>query len=230
MENNKNQNVNERVNKANAELEGLLANNMGINPCAVVFNVNSEKIEDSLLTMLEKNGIEDVNSMMVRCVLKKDIRFSKQLQEAGQRTKLPFVVVLFKNVSNRDLKISGGLDKEVRNNIRHALSNFRDNAQIDLVNDDKLNKIVGQLTYKNHVNWKLKRQQQMAYTVLDSDKVMCACFAKRPEEVSQYLFDFLGDPKSRRNMNQGKSDFYLKIVVSKMRTRNRPKVDPINML
>lgn len=235
MENNQNVNQNQNTNERSqqekySELKSLLANNLGIEPRAVVYSFPSERIEDSILRWLEQKGGIDTSNMSIRCVLKKNVGFSNILKSAADKTGLPFIVVLFKAITNQDLNVEGGIGHEAKNNISHALNNFHDQAQITVKNNPKLNSLISGLTSKGNVKWKLIRKRQTIYTVLDSDKVMCVCFAKKPEEVNQYLFDFIGEPKVRRNMNKNQDDFYITVALSKMRARKHPKIDPMNFI
>ena len=205
----------------------LLENAMGLSPIATVFYFPSSVIEDTILKWLESKRI-NTSSIMVRAILKDDWRDKNSLVKASKNTRLPFLVVLFKQLDEgTDFNITGGLDPEVRNNLRAGLNNFRDSAQLHLNDDTPLNKVL--TDFNGHkVYWNLQKKVRRAYTVLNSDSVMAMCFKLAKADISNYQFDYLDKPHSKVNPETRRKEFWSKIAFSRVRGKRRPIQDPLN--
>ena len=218
--------------KSRAELafENLVANNLGIYPRSVVFDINSNMIEDCVMRFLEKQNI-NTNGIMVRAILKHEVRGADSMAKAASRTALPYIVVLFKHiVENEDYERVGGTSNKARANLIRVLKNFRDNSQFRLKDDVPLNSALKMLNYGMNPEWEIQKKANYAYTVLDSDGVTSLMFNKTPDDIKDYVFDFIDKPKSRMNLDTRRKEFIVSIAVSRNRPKSKPQVDPINFI
>lgn len=222
MENNVKQNA-QPVNK-------LFRNSMGIQPSGVVYDFTSDKIENTVLRWLEDNGC-DTSNLVVRCVDKSSINTNKAIARFAARTQLPFVVILFRSITNDDYTVQGGMDASVRKNILRSLNNMQDTAQFILKDNSKLNGLISKINNdSDKPHWTLQRKQQQAYTVLSSDNVMALCFCLGVNEAKDYVIDFVHKPKTRMNPNTRRTEMAFKVVLSRVPAKRRPVVDPINYI
>lgn len=227
------QNTKERgPKKSRAEMafDSLVANNMGIYPRSVVYDINSTMIEDCVLRYLERQGI-NTSEILVRAILKGDVRGADSMAKAASRTALPYIVVLFKHiVENEDYERVGGTSSKARADLIRVLKNFQDNAQFKLKENVPLNTALKKLNYGMAPEWEIQKKANYAYTVLDSDGVTSLMFNKTPDEIKDYVFDFIAKPKSRMNMDTRRKEFVVSIAVSRNRPKSKPQVDPINFI
>lgn len=210
----------------------LFSNNMGIAPTGAIWDISSERIEDCITRWLEHKGL-DTSSLTVRCVLANRCGNNRMMIKAANQTKLPFLVILFRNLAEDDYTKEGGIDKAVRNNIARMLNNFQDSAQFRLKEDGKLNQVLQSLlpNPNSHIEWELQRKNQVAYTVIDSDVVVSLCFNIPLKEIQNWTMDFLTQkPRTRRNPATGREEFIYRVALSKVQPKGKPKVDPINFL
>lgn len=206
----------------------LLDNAMGLSPVATVYRFPSTVIEETVMKWLNARGI-NTNSIIVRVILKDEWRDASSLVKASNNTKLPFLVVLFKQMDEgSDFNITGGLDAEVRNNLRAGLNNFRDSSQLHLREDTPLNKLLSGFNGNHKVYWNLQKKSHRAYTVLDSDSVMAMCFNLSKQDIGNYTFDYLEKPRSRVNPETRRKEFWSNIAFSRVRSKRRPIQDPLN--
>ena len=221
--------------RAQRDAQQMFTNAMNIYPIAAVYEFSSGLIENAVLRYLEAKGI-DTNTINVRCVLKKEFANNEKLIKAAQRTDLPFVVVIFKKfIENEDCVVRGGVSASIKRNITKMLNNFQDSAQVEMIEDTPLNRVISFINYGENkanrpVHWEIKKRNQMVYTVLDSDSVMAICFKLNPNDISNWVFDFLKEPKSVFNNETRCKEFLVTVAMSRLRTRNKPKVDPMNYI
>lgn len=208
--------------------EELTANNMGIFPRSVVYDINSSQIENAIMRFLDKKGIPTDN-LIVRCILKEAA--TGPMYKAARDTKLPFIVVLFKRiVENEDYERFGGTSREVRINLNRVLKNFQDNAQFRLKEDVPLNTVLKLFNGVRNPQWFIQKKANYAYTMLDSDGVLGFIFNKSPEVMSGYVFDFIVKPKSHMNMDTHRKEFVMTVAVTKQRPKSKPDVDPVTLI
>ena len=214
--------------KPERKKDKLLENNMGLSPSAVVYQYRSSLIEDTVMQWLEARGI-NTNSIYVRAILKSEWNDRKTLVKAANNTKFPFLVVLFKDLDEgADFVITGGLEAEVRNNIRAALNNFRDSAQFHLKEDTPLNRLLTDFNGDHKVVWYPQKKTRRAYTVLDTNSVMGLCCKLTRNEIPQYTWDYLEIPKSRFNPETRRKEFWSNVAFSRVKSKRRPEHDPLN--
>ena len=228
----KNENREKAPMKSRAQMafESLVANNMGIYPRSVVYDINSTMIEDCVMKFLERQGI-NTSEIMVRAILKSDVRGADSMAKAASRTALPYIVVLFKHiVENEDYERVGGASSKARADLIRVLKNFQDNAQFKLKENVPLNTALKKLNYGMNPEWEIQKKANYAYTVMDSDGVTSLMFNKTPDEIKDYVFDFISKPKSRVNMDTRRKEFVVSIAVSRNRPKSKPQVDPINFI
>lgn len=217
------------VNRAQKEYEQLVDNSMGILPYAVVYEFSSERVEETIMRWLESKGI-DTSSIVVRCVLKNRITNNAKIVRASHRTQLPFVVLLFKSLSeNDDYTVEGGVNKNVLRNIARTLHNFKDSSQFRLKTETPLNKVLSILNGDN-LDWELDKRSNRAFICLDSDSVVGLCFKKNPQEFSNYVVDFITKARTRTNMRTNYEEFTICVAISRNRAKKKPAVDPIKFL
>jgi hypothetical protein len=209
----------------------LFENNMGLNPSAVVYQFGSNLIEKTVMAWLKARHIDGVDNgtVYVRAILKSEWSDRRTLVKPSNSTKFPFLVVLFKELDEgTDFFMTGGMDAEVRNNIRAMLNNFRDSAQFHLKEDTPLNKLLTEFNGNHKVTWYPQKKTRRAYTVLDTNAVMGLCFKLSRNELTQYTWDYLENPKSKFNPDTRRREFWSNIAFSRTKSKRRPEHDPLN--
>jgi len=217
--------------KEQKKKDKLFENNMGLNPSAVVYQFSSNLIEKTVMAWLKARNIDGVEngSVYVRAILKSEWSDRRTLVKRSNDTKFPFLVVLFKELDEgTDFFMTGGMDAEVRNNIRAMLNNFRDSAQFHLKEDTPLNKLLTDFNGDHKVTWFTQKKNRRAYTVLDTNAVMGLCFKLSRNELTQYTWDYLQPPKSKFNPDTRRKEFWSNIAFSRTRSKRRPEHDPLN--
>lgn len=216
--------------RAQRDAEQLTTNALNIYPIATVYQFSSNLIENAIMRYLEAKGV-NTKGVDVRCILKKECGNNERLIKSAQRTNLPFIVVLFKQlVENEDYVTRGSVSASVKKNITKMLNNFQDSAQVEMNEDTDLSRVVSMINNGRPVHWTLQKRNQLAYEVLDSDSIMAICFKLNPNDVTNWVFDFLNEPKSVFNNETRRKEFVITVAQSRMRSRKRPAQDPINFI
>lgn len=217
----------EKTNQKPKQKDQLLDNAMGLSPQAVVYSFPNTLIEETVTRWLEARGI-NTDNIMVRVILKDEWRNAVSLAKAANLTKLPFLVVLFKQmVEDDDFEVKGGLGSDIMKNLRAGLNNFRDFTQLHLRDNTPLNKLLTEFNGRK-VDWELQKKSRRAYMVLDSDSVMCLCFKIQKNEIGNFTFDYLEKPHTKLNPETRRKEFWSKIAISRTRSKRRPTQDPLN--
>lgn len=218
------------VNKYSNRCENLMRNNMGIYPDGMCFTVKSTMIEDAVYGILKENNV-DISNITVRCVLKDEYRGSHDITNAGRQTQLPFVVILFRSLNEKnDIETKHRGDLTAIKNIRKMLNNFQDNAQFTLREENPLNDVLVNFTFDHRVHWEFQKKSMRAYTILDSDTIMALCFAKDRNEVNRYVFDIVKKPFGYKNFETGQREFAMRILITETKPKNKPRIDLISTM
>ena len=226
---NKERQTNTNADRAQKEYMDLIDNSMAILPEAVVYEFSSTKVEETVMRWLEAKGI-NTNGITIRCVLKNRAASNPKFAKDAARTQLPFLVILFKELTESDGYIKENDNNEdVKRLIRRSLNNFRDSGQFRLKEDTPLNNVLSLLN-GDHLNWSLHKKSNRAFITLDSDAVTGLCFKKKSSDFQNYILDFLTKPQVRTNNRSRYEEFYIRVAFARNKPKKKPSVDPINFI
>jgi len=211
----------------------LLINAMGLEPIKVVYPVSNQDIEYTVGEWMKSNGIEiGPNSpIQIRCLLKSETTYSKDATKAGEKTNLPFIVVVFRQLAEGDYEKKHNVEAKVFNLIRKAMGNFQDRSQIVLHEDDELNSVLKRINDNRDIKWHIQNKKRISYAYIDPGAVLAMCFGLPAKEMDNYTFDII-NRKLRSTMDREtrKRKFVMKILYSPKRRNARPNQDLVNFM
>lgn len=211
----------------------LLINAMGLEPIKVMYPVSNQDIEYTLGSWMKQNGIEvgRNSAIQIRCLLKSETTYSKDATKAGEKTNLPFIVVVFRQLAEGDYEKKNGVEAKVLNLVRKAMGNFQDRSQITLHNDDDLNSVLRRINYGHDIKWHIQPKKRISYAYIDPGAVLALCFGLPAKEIDNYTFDIV-NRKLRSTMDRETRTrkFVMKILYGLKRRNNRPNQDVVNYM
>ena len=233
-ETNGQQNQNQKVSMQQQAFVDLYANNLGMLPSAVTFELNNHVVCNALTHLLQKFGVEDVNDK-VFITATYNQHFNKILQGKGDPKEHidPFnfhcVLRLDKSARrNKGGKKTFGArgDSEfsrMMNTLNSFSKNASDKAQFDILGDEKLNQVLSQLTDDNKLKWHYAKNKNAAVVKLSTNQVLR--YLLDIPQNGGYVIDVL---RARSHKDRGFSATILKSVAPK--NFKRTNFDPLQFV
>ena len=153
--------------------------------------ISNQDIEYTMVEWLKANGIEvgKNHPIQIRCLLKSETTCRKDAIRAGEKTNLPFIVVIFRQLMEGDYE-KNALEARVLNLVRKAMGNSpQDRSQITLHNDDDLNSVLKRINYGHDIKWHIQMRKRIGYAYIDPGAVLALRFGLPAKEIDNYTFD-----------------------------------------
>lgn len=228
-----NQQQNNFKTTATENFKNLYANNLGILPNAVTFDINNNIVVNALSALLQKCGVEGVNDK-VFITATYNQQFNRILDGKGSEKEsvdpFNFHCVLRldknsrKNKGNRAFGAKGDSEfSRVLNSLNALSKNSSDKAQFEILGDESLNNVLAQLTDDNRLKWHYAKNKNAAMVRLSTNQVLR--YLLDIPESGGYVIDVL---RARSHKDRGFSATILKSLAPK--TYKRSNFDPLQFV